>query len=236
MKINWYKIKVVIFDVDGTLYDQRKLRMYMLMKLLGYYIMKPQRSQELKILKDFRREREKRASDTEKDIENSQYIWAAQASGVSPEQVRSVVEKWIFSIPLKYIPYCRLPGILEFFNNLHKHGIATAIFSDYPAKKKVDVLGLIPNCIVCSTDRNVDRLKPDPMGLFVIVETLGVSVEECLFIGDRDDHDGECARKAGMRYIILGRKSSGTEHRIRSYHELNENLNSDSRRRLEKNG
>ncbi len=224
MEINWSKIKVVIFDVDGTLYDQRKLRMYMLMNLLGYYIMKPQRLQELKILKDFRREREKHAFDTENDIENGQYRWGAQASGVSPEKVRSVVEKWIFSIPLKYIPYCSFPSILEFFNNLHKHGIATAIFSDYPAKKKVDVLGLNPDCIVCSTDRNVDRLKPDPRGLFVIVETLGVSVEECLFIGDRDDHDGECARKAGMQYLILKRRQSRTKYRFNTYTELIGNL------------
>ncbi|HEB41608.1 MAG TPA: HAD family hydrolase, partial [Candidatus Dependentiae bacterium] len=178
MKINWSKIKVVIFDVDGTLYNQRKLRMYILMKLLKYYIMRPQRLQELKILRDFRREREKRAFDALDDIESDQYNWGAQASGVSPEKVRNVVEKWIFSIPLKYIPYCRYSGVLEFFNNLHKRGITSAIFSDYPAKEKVDALGLSPNCIVCSTDRNVDRLKPDPKGLFVIVETLGVSVEE----------------------------------------------------------
>jgi phosphoglycolate phosphatase/putative hydrolase of the HAD superfamily len=218
-------VKAVIFDVDGTLYDQRKLRRYMLVKLLRYYIMKPQCLWELKVLRDFRREREKNAFDTENDIENEQYNWGAQASGVSPEKVRNVVEKWIFSIPLKYIPYCRYPGVLEFFDNLHKHGIATAIFSDYPAKEKVAALGLSPNCIVCSTDRNVDRLKPDPRGLFVIAETLGISVKQCLFIGDRDDHDGECARKAGMLYVILGRRSSETDHRFQSYHELNENLN-----------
>ncbi|WP_196795358.1 HAD hydrolase-like protein [Richelia intracellularis] len=32
---------------------------------------------------------------------------------------------------------------------------------------------------------------------------MGVSVEDCLLIGDRDDRDGECARRAGMKYFIL---------------------------------
>ncbi len=224
MKINWSKIKVVIFDVDGTLYDQRKLRRYRLKKLIGYYIVMPQHLRELKILRDFRREREKHSFDAVSDIENGQYNWGAQASGVSPEIVRSVVEKWIFNIPLQHIPYCRYPGVLEFFNNLHKRGITSAIFSDYPAKEKVDALRLSPNCIVCSTDRNVDRLKPDPKGLFVIVETLGVSVEECLFIGDRDDHDGECARKARMPYLILKRRKSRIKYQFNTYLELIENL------------
>lgn len=226
MMINWSKVEVIIFDVDGTLYDQRKLRKYMLIELLKYYVMNPWRSKELKIIRDFRRKREKRNFDVINDIENAQYNWGAQASGVSPEKVRSVVDKWIFKIPLRHLSNCRYPGISEFFDNLHKRSITTAIFSDYPAKEKVAALGLSHNCIVCSTDRNVDRLKPDPKGLFVITEKLEVSVEDCLFIGDRDERDGECARKAGMPYLILERRNSGRDYRFTSYHKLNEQLNS----------
>lgn len=225
MEINWSKVKLVIFDVDGTLYDQRKLRRYMLIELIKYYIMNPHRLTELKILRDFRREREKHILDAVNDIESTQYNWGAQASGVSPETVRNVVKKWIFSIPLKHISYCRYPGVLEFFDNLCSRGIATAIFSDYPAKEKVFALGLSPYCIVSATDKNVGRLKPDPKGLFLIVETLGVPVEHCIFIGDRDERDGECARKAGMPYLILERRNPITEYHFQTYHELNEKLN-----------
>lgn len=224
-KIDWRKIKVVIFDVDGTLYDQRKLRKYMMVALLKYYIVNPLSLKELKILIDFRNEREKQAFKAVNDLENAQYIWGAQASGVSPERVRSVVNKWIFLIPLKYIAYCCYSGVLEFFENLSKRGIATAIFSDYPAKEKMSALGLSPCFILCSTDKNVDRFKPDPRGLFVIAEKLGVHIENCLFIGDRDERDGECARKAGMPYLILERRDPGTSFQFQTYHELNEQLN-----------
>lgn len=63
------------------------------------------------------------------------------------------------------------------------------------------------------------------MGLFVIVETLGVSVEDCLFIGDRDERDGECARKAGMTYLLLERRNPRAEYQFQTYHELNGVLN-----------
>ena len=195
------------------------------MELLRYYIMNPQRLKELKILKDFRREREKRIFDDVNNIESVQYSWGAQASGVSSERVRRVVEKWIYSAPLKHLAKCRYPGVLEYFDNLSSRGIAIAIYSDYPAKEKMSALGLSPRYIVCSTDKNVDRLKPDPKGLFHIVETLGESVEHCLFIGDRDERDGECARKAGMQYLILETKKSNSSYRFCTYHELNEKLN-----------
>lgn len=200
--INWSMVEAVIFDVDGTLYSQGKLRRFMLKELLQYYLIHPRHLQDLKIIQDFRREREKQAFEVVIDLENAQYEWAAKASGVSPERVRCVVQQWIFKIPLRHLPSCRYPGILEFFDNLSQRGIATAIFSDYYPNEKLAVLGLSPNCVVCATDSNVGRLKPDPKGLFVVTEKLGVPVKHCLFIGDRDERDGECARRAGMPYLI----------------------------------
>ena len=133
LNINWSIVEAVIFDVDGTLYDQRKLRAWMFMELIQYYLMHPGRLQEWKILRDFRRERERHASEVAVNIESAQYNWGAQASGVSPEKDYKVVQKWIYDIPLRHIPHCRYQGILDFFDNLSCRGIATATFSEYPA-------------------------------------------------------------------------------------------------------
>ena len=203
--INFKSIKAVIFDVDGTLYNLRKMYEIIRIEMLKYYLKHPKKIQDIKIVWNFIRERERRAFDIVADLENAQYEWTANALGVSPERVRSVVQRWIFQIPLKHIYSCRHPKVLELFDNLVCRGIATGIFSDYPAQAKLAKLGLSPRCVVSATDNNVGRLKPDPKGLFVAAEALGVSVEHCLFIGDRDDRDGECARKAGMPYLILGK-------------------------------
>lgn len=209
-RIDFTKVKAVIFDVDGTLYNQKKLRLLMLLELLKYYLINFREIEDIKILKNFRQEREKRAFELVTDLENAQYYWAAKTSGVSWQKVHTVVQKWIYQVPLKYLPSCRYPGILEFFDILSQRGIATGIFSDYPAQDKLDKLGLFPDYIVSATDRNVDRLKPDPKGLFIASQLLGVPVENCLFIGDRDERDGECARQAGMPYLILDKSKHNT--------------------------
>lgn len=154
------------------------------------------------------------------DVESSQYVWGAHASGVSAKDVRGMVKKWIFNAPLKYLPSCCYSGVLDFFDNLKHRKIATAIFSDYPAKDKLAALGLLTDNIFCSTDKNIDRLKPNPKGLFFIVEALGVLVDQCLFIGNRD---GECARRAGMPYLILNKKIDG-DNQFQTYHVFNQQL------------
>jgi phosphoglycolate phosphatase/putative hydrolase of the HAD superfamily len=195
--------KAIIFDMDGTLYDQIKLRYHILLDILKFFIRQPFSLRDLKIIWDFRRMRAKQARLADGDLENQQYIWGAQASRVTPDRVRRVVQEWMFDRPLPHLAACRYPGTLELFSQLRKKGIKIAIFSDYPAREKLKALGLAADVIVCTTDKEVDRFKPDPKGLLVIAAKLQVAVQNCLVIGDQDDKDGECARQAGVPYIIL---------------------------------
>ncbi len=196
-------IRAVIFDVDGTLYNQKKLRRLMFFEIIKHYSTRPWRWKEIKILQDFRDQREKNASVNCENIEKVQYEWGAKVSGVSPEQVKGVTAQWIFQYPLKHLYHCRYPGVCRFMEELKEQEIITAVFSDYPSAEKLSALQVSPHHLFSSTDKDIDRLKPDPRGLFVISQRLDLPVECCLFIGDREDRDGECARRAGMPYYIL---------------------------------
>jgi HAD superfamily hydrolase (TIGR01549 family) len=109
---------------------------------------------------------------------------------------------------------------LELIVELNRREIKTAFFSDYPAKEKLAVLGLSSYLAFCATDINVNRLKPDPKSLLLAAQVLGVPVCDCLCIGDRDDRDGEAARRAGMEYLLLKRNRSRGKKTFQSYFQL----------------
>lgn len=204
--IDWNNIKVVIFDVDGTLYTQSRLRKKMLVALLGYYALRPWRLKEMLILQNFRAEREKRADTTDTDLENAQYRWCAEKGNFEEKKIRQVVNYWMFQFPNRYLAYCRYPGTRELFTSLRKAGKKIAVYSDYEAHAKLAAMDLQADVVVSSTDAEIDRLKPNPKGLLHIASQLNVDVTECLFIGDRPELDGECAIRANMPYLIVEKK------------------------------
>jgi len=224
--IAWEKVRAVIFDVDGTLYNQRSLRLLMLRDLIMYYFMHSSCWKDLLILHAFRRFRENMAERSQGDgeIYKIQCQLTAVKLGVSVKRVEACVANWIMSHPLQYLKSVQFPGILEFCRSLEAASIKLAAFSDYPAEEKLKVLGFPNMLTVCSVDKEVNCLKPDPKGLLFAARKLSVPVDACLLIGDRDNRDGECARRIDMPYLIKTRYSSRPNH-FRCYGDLHEEFN-----------
>lgn len=200
--LDWGGIRVVVFDVDGTLYDQRPLRRRMVREILLFCLARPSRFSLLRAIHEFRKSREQLADEEADSISRTQYELPASRLGVSPGEVETVVEEWMFERPLRHLRACRYKGVAEVFSRLKGTGRTVAAFSDYPAAKKLQALELEVDLVVTAMDPEVDRLKPHPAGLLRVFELTRAEPTQVLLVGDRDERDGECARRAGSHYVL----------------------------------
>jgi FMN phosphatase YigB (HAD superfamily) len=222
--IDWSTIHCVIFDVDGTLYDKRILRGFMFRELWRHAVTRPAHWKDLRVIKTFRQQRIRHRCDAVECLEKSQYEWAARRCNVSADAVRVIVSDWMHVRPLQYLPRCKYDHLDGFLSALEARGIATAVFSDYPAEQKLGVLGVSVAHAVSATDSAVNRLKPDPRGLHYLADLLRVQVDQCIYIGDEEELDAECARNAGMRSLILRTRKANRPGYFRNYLELTDQL------------
>ncbi len=84
-----------------------------------------------------------------------------------------------------------------------KLGIMTRSCREY-AQRILDKFGLgeFFDAVVARDD--VEAPKPNPKHAFHLLGLLAVPAEEALYVGDHWS-DGECARKAGLRFVLLRR-------------------------------
>jgi len=193
----------VVFDVDGTLYQQRGLRRRMLIDLLKSALFSATGRQDLRILRQFREDRETLASRVTCGFAEAQYRITAEALVLPPDRVREAVDRWIHRRPLRYLRKYRTPGVKVWMDALRAEGVRLGVYSEYPAKEKVAALDLEVDALTCSTDPEVDAFKPDPKGLRVVLQRLGVEPARALYVGDRDDRDRPCAEAAGTAYLRI---------------------------------
>jgi HAD superfamily hydrolase (TIGR01549 family) len=203
--IDWDGIRLVVFDVDGTLYSQKALRLRMLKDLVGHTI----GSRSVETLKTLRHYRKLRETIGEQEIDGFESVLiarTAQKAGVEQAKVQALVREWIELRPLAHVRACRYPHVAELFAALKRRHKIIGIFSDYPAVDKLRAMDLKADMVVSAVDENVGILKPDPRGLAVIMAAAGVGPKETILIGDRTERDGEVARRAGTASLIRSNK------------------------------
>ena len=204
-KINWDDFRLVVFDVDGTLYSQKAMRLRMLGEIL-WHVALTRSLITPKILRIYRELRETIGDQNVDGFEEVLIARAAEQTRVSSETIHALVSEWLERRPLAHIHACRYAHLVELFTALKRHGKSIGIFSDYPAVEKLKALGLSADYIVAAGDANVGILKPHPRGLEVLIKMAGVTPAETVFIGDRTERDGEVAKRAGAQALIRSSK------------------------------
>src|SRR5262245_20605900 len=216
--VDWDRIDLLVFDLDGTLYDQTRLRAHMAAALAAATL----RSGDLRLLlmlHHFRKVREALGASPEVDFVQRQYEITAERCGTTADAVKAVVREWMEERPLGYLGACRAAGIETLFAAVRRANKKVAVLSDYPAPRKLAALGLAADITVSADEPDVGRLKPDPAGLSKVLFLARASVSRAIMIGDRVDRDHETARRLGMRALIRTQRPVEGVETFRTYRD-----------------
>lgn len=212
----------IIFDFDGTLYDNYKIGKHLVLSNI-FYLFKIGADRKIrKAIKgvDF---------GSKEAFFNEYYKRLSERTGMSCKRA----QKWYET---KYIPFmiktlkkhykCQ-PEIPELFKLLEEKGIKTAILSDYDqVPARMEAVGI--DSAVCKnlySSVELGGLKPAGRPFIKVAEDLGVAAERVLVVGDRNDTDGQGARNCGMQFIqmkIQGtkEKAEDVKHPLLSWNEF----------------
>jgi FMN phosphatase YigB (HAD superfamily) len=200
------RIRGVLFDVDGTLYRQRPLRLFMAAELATLALRQPRRAPAVwRALAEYRKAQESLRAQPDGADAMRQVEVAASRAGLTPAEVSALVDEWMIERPLKYLARWRAHGLIELLDFLTARGVGIGILSDYPAVRKLEALGIRRyfSLVVCGGDPEVGAFKPNPRGFLVACTRWQLNPADVLYVGDRADVDAAGAAAANMPAVIV---------------------------------
>lgn len=97
------------------------------------------------------------------------------------------------------------PEVMGLVEEAKAKGLQLAIYSDYGCVvEKLEALGIDPkpfDLLVAAPQ--LGALKPSEPCARRVLELLGAKPETTLFVGDRDEKDGESARAVGAKFYLI---------------------------------
>lgn len=132
-----------------------------------------------------------------------------EADTLSPEDKESLM-KDLRSLEIEgALNAAPVPGALELLEKLNSKNISYAVVSRNCSESIVaaaEKIGVTLPPHVWSRD-NSKYIKPDPRALIDAAHALGTPVSKCVLVGDFI-YDIQCARRAGMRAVLVQRENS----------------------------
>jgi HAD superfamily hydrolase (TIGR01549 family) len=167
-----------------------------------------------RILQAYRRAHEElRGVASREPVATLQLRRAADRAQCSEQEARATVVEWMHERPLKYLRFCRRRDLLPLLEDLKARGLRLGVLSDYPSIEKLRVLGIdgFFSPVLCTTDPDVNALKPSPRGYWRACEIWKLPPEEVLYVGDRPEVDARGAVEAGSQCAVLPTRSGRHE-------------------------
>jgi FMN phosphatase YigB (HAD superfamily) len=194
------QVRLVVLDLDGTLYAKPHMVWYMLFAApCEWRIMLAERKT--------RKQMRGQWMGDEDVFYQTFFQTMAVYCGVTPDKLR----EWYFN---RYMPlmvniirkhYKLAEWFFPFVSECKNQGVCLVVLSDYGhTHEKLASLGLDEKLFdwVISTPE-LGGLKPASQLITLIMDQMGVMPDQCLIIGDRDDTDGQLAKSVGANFYLV---------------------------------
>ena len=184
-------IKICIFDLDGTLAATQESIARPVNMTLALYGLPPQPVEAFNYF----------AGDGIKNALKRALIASGDTEASHLEEGLPKCRAWMQEDPCyKAKPYDHIEWALD---ELKKRGVKIAVFSNKPHESAVSVVETIfGKGVFDHIQGQTDRIpiKPDPTGVFEILEKFGAKKEECLYFGDTNT-DMQTGNNAGVTTV-----------------------------------
>ncbi len=193
-KINFGRVKVVSWDIDGTMYDLEKLirafKRDLFSRMLSRHWIRAW-------IDFFRLLGFKRFMDRIRAKAGDFRV------GVVPK--RDAVAQTQDEMYGRILPGIGIePGVKELMVWLNDQGIEQVVFSDYLPSTKLKALGVEGVFSTIYAGETLGYLKPGTDSFEAIIRAHDLEPDELLHIGDRIDTDGAAADQVGYQVAIIG--------------------------------
>jgi len=202
------KFAAVAFDLDGTLYPNRRL----------YFRLLPFALANWRLLLAFSKARDAIRAEQEEspelarpDFYACQAALTAKALGSGALATAEKIERLMYRGWEPIFRNVRLfPRVRETISALRAAGLKTALLSDFPPEAKLENLGLsgLWDAVLCS--ERTGALKPSAVPFLATARALGCPPGEILYVGNSRRYDVAGAQRAGMKAALVSRRASGT--------------------------
>lgn len=192
-----HPIKLVSWDVDGTMYSITRMRRH----IMRMFLSETARGRAVLAGKELAALRRYRSR-----------INAARSAGGAltkfflehncRDALVEVEKRWYGPAIERTGPRRSVTNVISF---LDARDIPQVVLSDYEAAYKLDSLGLAGHFASIYVGEHLGFVKPSPIGFQRAAADYEISTASLLHIGDRVDRDDAGAKAAGCQCLIFGR-------------------------------
>ena len=192
--------RLVVFDLDGTLYAKKRMIWRMLMAApCEWRMMLAERKTRNALRGQY--------FETKDAFDKAFFQLFAEIRGCSAQQAMEWCEKrympLMVSVIRKY--YTSVEWLSSFAEECKNRDIRLVVLSDYGHTHEklaaLDIEEQLFDWVVSAPE--LGGLKPAPQLMSRVVERMNVTPDQCLVIGDREDTDGLLAEAAGARFFLV---------------------------------